>query len=290
MSSCENQTTMNHCTTAPAQPPQAIGKQRPSLQLPKSLLFPFRRRIVDLTERGWFGGRLLRRHIVICGFPRSGSTLLQLMVEACVRDIRTFGRERRGLEMAKYALCSQPYMMTKRPSDIFLIDELRDFYADRFADVRFVLLTRDPRAVLTSFHKSRPGEYYVSPERWRAMYRHWKWACEQPEAIPVRYEDLIANPDAVEHQLTTFLTWRVTRPFREYHTAVPHGFETIALNGLRELDQSNLSRWQKPHYRQRICELLEKELPELPEALIELGYETDDQWTREYLSPMRAAA
>ncbi|MEW4531400.1 sulfotransferase [Maioricimonas sp. JC845] len=290
MSNSQNQTTMSHGSTGPEQPPQAIGKQRPSLQFPKCLLFPFRRKLVELTEQGWFGGRLLRRHIVICGFPRSGSTLLQLMVEACVRDIRTFGRERRGLEMAKYALCNRPYMMTKRPSDIFLIDELRNFYADRFADVRFVLLTRDPRAILTSFHKSRPGEYYVSPERWRAMYSHWQWACQQPETIAVRYEDLISNPDAVEHQLTSFLTWRVTRPFRDYHTAVPHGFETIALNGLRELDQSNLSRWQKPRYRDRLRALLEKELPELPQALIEMGYESDESWTADYLSSPRAAA
>ena len=60
-------------------------------------------------------------------------------------------------------------MLTKRPSDIFLIDDIRRYYADRAASVVFVAMYRDPRAVLTSRHKARPDRYYVSVERWRAI-------------------------------------------------------------------------------------------------------------------------
>jgi hypothetical protein len=118
------------------------------------------------------------------------------MVEACVADIHTFGRERRALEMAKYAPCPQPYMMTKRPSDIFLIDELQQFYAARQADVRFIVTIRDPRAVLTSKHaKINPQEYYVSGKRLRAMYEHWQWARALETVVTVRHEDLVAKPE-----------------------------------------------------------------------------------------------
>src|SRR5438876_10493789 len=39
-------------------------------------------------DAGWYGFRPLRTHAVICGFERSGSTLLQLMIETCVSDAR----------------------------------------------------------------------------------------------------------------------------------------------------------------------------------------------------------
>jgi len=274
----------------PSQPPQAIGKQRPTFQFPKTLLLPLRRLIARVSEQSWLGGRPLLRHVVICGFPRSGSTLLQLMVEACVSDIHTCGRERRALEVAKHTLCDRPFLMTKRPRDIFLVDELRDFYASRPADVRFVLMLRDPRDVLTSVHKSQPDRYYVSAERWLATYRHLQWARTLPEAIVVRFKDLVSNTDGVERDLSRFLEWPVVRPFRDYESAVPSGFETIALNGLRALDASSIHRWRHPRYRERISRLLADELPELPDALIEMGYEADRDWTLDYVSPRRAAA
>jgi hypothetical protein len=266
-----------------------VGKLRPTFQFPKSLLVPARRAVVRLSELA--GVRGLRRHVVLCGFPRSGSTLLQLMVEACVADIHTFGRERRALEMAQCALCAKPYMLTKRPSDIFLIDALQRFYAGRAADVRFVVTVRDPRAVLTSMHaKIKPGEYYVSGERLRAIYEHWDWARTLDHVITIRHEDLIADPGGVQQALTEFAGWKVVRPFAEYQRAVPRSFDTAALNGLRPLDRGSIDRWRDPQYRDRLTRLLTDECPELPGMLIEMGYERDDRWTEAYVPPRRAAA
>lgn len=275
-------TSANICR--PASPPEHIGKMRASRQFPKFLFAPARELFVAMTERGWFGGRGLERHVVLCGFPRSGSTLLQLMIEACVADVQAFGRERRALEIAKSALCSKSYMLTKRPSDIFLIDELERFYAHRQADVRFVVTIRDPRAVLTSKHaKISPREYYVPAERMRAMYDHWKWARSLKTATVVRYEDLVTYPDIVERALTRFLGWQVVRPFSEYEQSVPNGFDTAALNGLRSLDRGGIDRWREPQHRERLTRLLNEEMPELPDMLIEMGYEWDYEWVYEYL-------
>lgn len=271
----------------PAAPPEHIGKMRASRQFPKCLFAPARQLFVALTERGWFGGRRLQRHVVLCGFPRSGSTLLQLMIEACVADVCTFGRERRALEMAKTALCSKSYMLTKRPSDIFLIEELQRFYANRQADVKFVVTLRDPRAVLTSKHaKISPTEYYVSAERMRAMYAHWKWAQTLPDVITVRYEDLVTDPAEVERVLTKTLGWQTVRPFGEYQRAVPTGFDTAALNGLRPLERANINRWREPKHVERMTQLLDGEMPDLPDMLIDLGYEWDYEWVYEYLGTL----
>ena len=265
----------------PELPPESISRYTPTFQFPKTLIQPFIRPLVKLQDSGKLPATALRQHIVICGFPRSGTTLFQLMIESCVAGIKTFGRERRAVEFAKYGRRTHACVMTKRPKDIFLIQELRDFYSSHPADVQFIVMHRDPRAILTSVHFSRPSEYFVTTHQWRHIYRHWKWAANADDVLSIRYEDVVCGPDFVESQLAEFTGCQVSHPFRDFHQNVPAGFDGRALNGLRELDESNVLRWRDACHRERIRSLLQ-ELPELPDVLIEMGYETDDSWTREY--------
>ena len=265
----------------PTLPPEAISKHTPTFQFPKSLLQPLIRPIIKMQDRKWLPGVERKQHVVICGFPRSGTTLCQLMIESCVPEIKVFGRERRGLEIAKFGLRTHTQVMTKRPKDVFVISELRQFYASHSADVRFIVMSRDPRAVLTSVHFSQPDNYFVSVEQWRHVFSHWKWARRFSDVLCVRYEDLILDLVQVESQIKQLTGWNLTRPFTRFREFVPKGFDGRALNGLRELDESNVLRWRDECHRDRIRTLLQ-ELPELPDVLIEMGYETDDSWTRDY--------
>lgn len=276
----------------PPLPPQEVTRYKQSIQFPKCVTKPFQRVGVMLQESRLLGRSRLETHVVVCGFPRSGSTLLQLMIEACVSGVRTYGRERRGMEAAKCYRRIRPIMMTKRPSDIFTLDDLRAFYSRHDANVKFVLMTRDPRAVLTSFHHSNPGEYYVSAERWRAIYSYWEWASSADDVVTVRYEDLICEPDETQRLLAEFVGWNVHHPFADFHNAVPDGFDTRALNGVRKLDPKNTQRWREAEHRDRLASLLITELPELPQRLVELGYECDESWVRDYIetNSIRTAA
>jgi hypothetical protein len=265
----------------PALPPEAFCKSIPTFQFPKSLLQPLIRPWIRMQDAGILPAVPLAQHLVICGFPRSGTTLFQLIIESCVDGIKTFGRERRALEIAKYGRRTHSRVMTKRPKDIFLLPELRNFYASHHANVRFILMSRDPRAILTSVHFSNPSDYFVSADQWRHIYRHWKWSVSAADVLTVRYEDLITIPEMTEHQVAQLTGWPLTRPFRDFYNFVPSEFDGRALNGLRALDETNLRRWQDESHRQRIIALLQ-ELPELPDVLIDLGYETDDAWTRPY--------
>ena len=265
----------------PELPPESISRYTPTFQFPKTLIQPWIRPLVKLQDAGRLPAVPLCQHIVICGFPRSGTTLFQLMIESCVAGIKTFGRERRALEFAKYGRRTHASVMTKRPKDIFLVQELRDFYSSHPAEVQFVVMHRDPRAILTSVHFSRPSEYFVTTNQWRHIYRHWKWAANADDVLSIRYEDVVCGPDFVESQFAKFTGCQMSHPFRDFHQNVPTGFDGRALNGLRELDESNVLRWREACHRDRIRSLLQ-ELPELPDVLIEMGYETDDSWTREY--------
>lgn len=273
----------------PPYPPAKMSKRRPRFKFPRSLVYPFVRPFVEWNDRGRLGTNRLRRHVVVCGFPRSGTTLFQAMIEACVADIRTFGHERRALEAAQTTWRTHEIMMTKRPLDIFCLDDIRAYYTERQSDVRFVLIGRDPRAVLTSFHERKPGRYFLTVERWRPLYEHWKWARHAPDTLAVRYEDMVGDTQSVQDRLAEFVGWNVARPFTEFHTSMPTKFQTIALNGVRPVDPKNVDKWRADKHRERIRHVL-GELPELPERLIEMGYETDDRWVSTYADSRIAAA
>jgi hypothetical protein len=264
----------------------------------KRLLRPVRRGIKQLVftviDKGWFGLRPLRTHVVVCGFTRSGSTLLLLMAETCVADIRTFGREISGLGAAQCALRNHSYMITKDPGDVFFLDEIRAFYATRRAEVRFVLTVRDPRAVLTSIHQGhamgRFGGYYEHPAQWLAYYEHVRYAQQFDDVVTVEYADLVCHPAKVQRRLTEAIGWHVHLPFDQFHTAASPDFhggtgttpESSPLNGLRPLDPTRLDAWRQEKHRARLQQIL-RDIPELPEYLIEMGYESDTSWVRDYL-------
>ena len=265
----------------PELPPEAISKFTPTFQFPKSLLQPIIRPLIRMQDRGWLPATVLEQHVVICGFPRSGTTLFQLMVETSVPAIKTYGRERRALEVARFGSRTHRAVVTKRPKDVFLIPEIREFYDGHAADVRFIVLSRDPRDVLTSMHFSRPSEYFVSAAAWRHIYKHWKWACQSSDTLSIRYEDLITRPDTVETGVCEFTGWKTTRDFQQFHHCVPRGFDGRALNGVRPLDSDNQNRWRLEQHRCRMQSLL-SELPELPRVLVDLGYESDESWADDY--------
>lgn len=244
---------------------------------------PIKRTALWFVDHSWFGLTPLEKHIVIAGFPRGGTTLVQAILESCTEGAKVYGAESRGLNSAKYALRSSPILITKRPDEVFCFEEIRAFYQHRKASAHFVLICRDPRAVLTSHHHSDRSHYYVTPRRWRAVYEHWRYQHTRPDVLPIRYEELVTDPQKVEAQLTAGLGVRFHTPMADFHKVISPSFDGRALNGVRPLDPKAIGRWRSESYRDRLRTLLEDHLPELPKRLIEMGYETDTKWTRDYL-------
>lgn len=276
-------TTADVIIERPPKPARAKHKTRPV-----PAFAPVRRYVkraaIRMVDRGWFGRVPTRAHLVICGFPRSGTTLLQLMAQTAVPEARCFGRERWGLGVAQTHWPGRhPYLITKRPDDIFWIDEIRDFYATLGARTqsRFVICVRDPRAVLTSRHELNKSDYWVSIERWRAIYEHYRYASRFSDVCIVDFGDLVTNISSVQSRLTELVGWTVSANFEDFYTRVPENFDTRALNGVRSLDAGTLDRWARDEHVERMRYLL-REMPELPRRLVEMGYELDDSWTHAY--------
>ncbi|MFM7038156.1 MAG: sulfotransferase family protein [Planctomycetaceae bacterium] len=264
----------------PPLPPESFSRRTPTFQFPKSLLRPLLRRVTAMKDRGWLPAVPLEQHVVICGFPRSGTTLFQLMLEGCVEELGCHGRERRALDLATCGRRGHSVLLSKRPKDLFLIPEIREFYAPRGVRVQFILLHRDPRGVLTSRHFSRPAEYYLSVEEWRHYFAHWNWHRHDADVLSISYEELVQNPERVEQRVLKFTGWQARWSFQDFVKHVPPGFDARALNTLRELDPSRLKAWGEEQHRERLVQLL-RELPELPQCLIEMGLEPSDDWLRQ---------
>ena len=81
---------------------------------------------------------------------------------------------------------------------------LSDFYSDTFPDARWIFVTRN----LESSFKSRFGEK-ISLERWRQIWtarqERWDYCSASKNALNVKFEDLIANPEEGLIKISAYL-------------------------------------------------------------------------------------
>ena len=99
--------------------------------------------------------QLTRPNIVICGYPRSGSTMFFNMLRSTVQGYNFTDKEC----SAYFALRESPWpLITKYPSDCFYADEILDIDPK----AKFIVMIRDPRSVLCSKHKTTGDLYKVS--------------------------------------------------------------------------------------------------------------------------------
>jgi len=227
-----------------------------------------------------------RRHAVVCGFPRTGSTLLQLMIECCVPNVRTFEGEVEALDVAD-AVTPSGRLLSKYPDDLLAVGRVAEGIAANGGRAGFVLMVRDPRDVMTSRHAAYTSDrdYYVAPERFVTLWEAFRAARERDDATVLRYEDLVNDPASAERLFAERFGWTGDLPFARFHeratTRERDSMTDGALGGLRPLESAGVARWRDPSHRRRLISLI-GEMPELAAACIDLGYETDDAWTAAY--------
>jgi uncharacterized protein YjeT (DUF2065 family) len=227
--------------------------------------------LYTVPDRGWFGLTPLRTHVLVCGYPRSGTTVLQMMLEYAIPAARRFGTETRGYRAALYAWRNHAVMISKQPGDVLKLPGLRALYAARPARLRAIVTVRDPRDVLTSVHASRPGAYFLAPSEWRRYDDAVRWLPPGDDVLLLRYEDMVADVDATQARLEAFIGEPFDRPLRDFHREERSDFETIALNGVRPVDRASVARWQRPEHAERLREL-EEAIPGFGDRIEALGY------------------
>ncbi len=212
------------------------------------------------------------RRVHVVGCHRSGTTLMMELLWSC---FEFSGRCEHEMTVFEPTPAGETLYLSKKPPDTKRLE--RVFLADESLYV--VAMLRDPRAVVASRHPSRPDVYFSGFARWRDYHRALRALGEHPRLVIVRYETLIAQPDAVQMQLAARWPFLVPRAaFSDYpHGVDPPDAARDSLRGLRALDAARVDGWRE--HLPRVAGQLAAH-PDLAAALIEVGYETDTQWTR----------
>ncbi|MCP3915442.1 MAG: sulfotransferase domain-containing protein [bacterium] len=248
-------------------------------------------------------GRPRKTQIVICGFPRSGTSLLYNMLAATLPSFAHDDFEHSCLGYVR----EWRDTLSKRPLDVFKIEDL--VRRNRLGKRLVVIVTiRDPRDVLTSRHPRVPDDYFIG---WSACYRvdgpqgpelahpGIGAIAKQIEALGntpgidllrVRYEDLVADPGQVQARLERDAGLRFVGSFADFHRADRLAYrydgERAALEPalVREdkpVDRSRAGKWRAPEHAPRIRDEFTRH-PELFSLLARYGYEQDEGWYAPY--------
>jgi hypothetical protein len=155
------------------------------------------------------------------------------------------------------ARMNRRYWVNKTPSLVRSLESLNKMYPE----AALIHIVRDGRdvALSTISLKQGPNTARAAARRWRDMVRSGRRLCGNAKYLEVRYEDLIAAPDAILQQVFTAL-------------GVDRGV-------VRELPGLRIYRHRKKVWRAGLAEIDRRAFAEEGgDLLIELGYEKDDAW------------
>ena len=268
------------------------------MELPRSLIHTYWR-LKNRMDIRW--GRRAK-HIVICGYPRSGTSLLFNMISASIAGFRCENFE----ELALHRLHRSGNYVTKFPLDILNVDEIINSNPLE-KDIYFVAMIRDVRDLVSSRHPMVPDRYFIGYQSslWPKNKQFTEWQYEAPgihavynaiqncasrtdiSFLKLHYEDLVSNPDQAQRRVENFASIKFVAPFSDYHKRQhKHAYRyadrhrAVDTSLVRENDQvdiSRISKWNNPEHAGVIREQFSRH-PELLQILIDDGYELDTQW------------
>jgi len=241
-----------------------------------------------------------QRQLVVCGYPRSGTSLLYNMLASTLRGKFRF------TEFEKYFIHhihKLGNIATKAPLDILHIKYIDSLNIHK-KNLIILVMVRDIREVITSRHPVFPDKYFIGGDfsYWPqdSEFNEWKYdapgviqiseairvASKRNDVLIVKYEDLTSNPDKVQKKLGCIYDLEFDGEFskyNEYSSNLPYSYSgkykpkdpTLVLEGGSVIERNK--RWMDPKYKGRIVDQFEK-CPELFDLLIEYGYEEDISW------------
>jgi hypothetical protein len=154
--------------------------------------------------------------------------------------------------------------VTKRPLDVFKLKELREYAQD--VELKVLLCIRDPKAMLTSFHKSVPDDYFYHADKQYFVPRNGPPVLTNPGLIQVHKALMKMHNSELDTEIIRYED-TLKRPYTPGKT--PKSMSR-ALNGDRPMDTSRLEAWKD--HMPRLKDQFSR-FPELYDIMDEYGYE-----------------
>lgn len=260
-------------------------------------MYQLRRRLLTLFRMVGAGvtGLFIRKresHIVICGFPRSGTSLLYNMMSATLVDYKHIKGEKPCLELLYEKGC----WISKNPNDLFSVKKAYLRNARR-KKLFFLVIVRDPRDVMTSKHQIYRDGYFIGYEGsingsygLRDLYEQYKVLLADKKISNkiffTTYEELVEDSEALQARFSMFTGIDFDGDWAEFHSsggdlAYSPGEQATGERAAAPLQNDRVCKWKNDTHRARICQQF-TDYPQLFDVLVDLGYEDDQNWFTEY--------
>jgi len=230
----------------------------------------------EMVGRGRVKAKKMKNGLVVSGCPRSGTTLMYMMLRYAVEGSVFALRESSASEDSK------KMRINKQPRQVF--------YPSR----QMILMIRDPRGIVTSHHAAdkfqgaNKNYYFIGMRSGHSIQN--KTVPEYAEAIRaavadercttlvVRYEDLIDLPDTVQFNIKARfgLRFRPGARFSDFWKADHGSYWDVAANGVRPLEPPRDWRQHPERIGQEFADPAHRELVE------RWQYEVNDGWYQPY--------
>lgn len=193
-------------------------------------------------------------HTFICGCGHSGTSLLANMFAshpqvfipleetAIFLDPAETAAARWAELAAQAAASGRPHFAEKTPRHLMHLDAI----AETVSDARFVMMVRDGRDVAASFLR-RDGSAIEGSRRWLRENETLRAAEGRPDTLRLRYEDLVAAPQAALRQVCAFAGLSYDPAMLSFHETPRLWFGTGEIrkgSGRRGAEHRALRNWQ----------------------------------------------
>jgi len=208
-------------------------------------------------------------HIVACS-PRSGTTLLHEAMVTCFKVDKHYDHERR---FHKTNAKEGEVLISKRPKDTYYMHRI----LDQTPGFHVIYLLRDPRDVIVSRHGKNKEIYYSNFALWQHLHDFGKGLGSFTNALLIRYEDFVVNPNKVQQEIINKFPWlEKIHNFSDYHLhAKVSESSQQALKGVRPIAPTSVGLWKNNLGRIKAQQQLHGSMIK---TLIDLNYEKSDDW------------
>ena len=263
------------------------------------------------TDRILHGHRAQKKQIVICGYPRSGTSMFFNMLSTSLTGFHCDEWEHSAFESIK----RYDNHVSKSPLDTFSIRNLSSHNIHRKKIIVFILL-RDIRDIITSVHPNVPERYFMGYEaccRVLGQFPDYKVTYDLPgvgeyfreiehlknsgeyKVRLLKYEELVGNPNRVQEMIGMEFNLPFRRRFTDFHLHKDQ--HSMRYEGTRrpidpklvkedkEVDTSSIGRWKSVKHHQRIYDQFTR-YPHLFEILQTYRYTQNNNWFQDHIEKL----
>lgn len=249
-------------------------------------------------------GRLVglsQTQLVVCGFPRGGTSLLYNMLSASLPHFRFESFEKYFI----HRIHKLGNIGTKAPLDALHLPHIDKLNINN-KKLIILIVVRDIRDVITSIHPIYNKEYFIGYDySWwpqdKAM-EEWKYdapgvipihnaiqeVCNRPDTMIVRYEDLVDNPNKEQEKIKARFELSFDQEFSDYHyNSEKHAYryqgrqapsDSSLVRESSKVTRSRVSRWSNTD--DSVLRVISQfsQCEALFDVLMSYGYERNRRW------------